>query len=68
MGHSIRSKKKRAFRALKRERYGIKERACLEKMIEHGDIKKFVEEFKNSREEPIEDVEDSKPQGMIRFF
>ena len=54
MGHSIRSKKKRAFRAIKRERYSLKERACLEKIIEDGNLKKYVEEYKNSKQESME--------------
>ena len=61
MGHSIRSKKKRAFRALKRERYELKERACLEKIIEEGTIKKYLEEYANSKEEPMEGVNKSQP-------
>ncbi|KAL5256918.1 hypothetical protein ACHWQZ_G012001 [Mnemiopsis leidyi] len=63
MGHSIRSKKKRAFRAVKRERYALKERACLEKLLEKSNLKQYVEEFQNAREETIEDVEHPKQQG-----
>ena len=63
MGHSIRSKKKRAFRAVKRERYALKERACLEKLLEKSNLKQYVEEFQNSKEEPIEDVEPPTQQG-----
>lgn len=63
MGHSIRSKKKRAFRAIKRERYALKERACLDKIIEEGTLKKYVEEFNNSKEEPIDGIEDAQTEG-----
>ena len=47
------------FRAVKRERYARKERACLEKMLNNSNLKQYVEEFQSSREEePIEGIED----------
>jgi TfoX/Sxy family transcriptional regulator of competence genes len=65
MGHSIRSKRKRAFRAVKRERYALKERACLDKLLEKSNLKQYVEQFQNTREEPIEDTQPQRPQGKI---
>jgi len=58
MGHSIRSKKKRAFRAIKRVRYGVKEAAVLEKIVANGTLQKYVQEFKDSKEVAIEGVEE----------
>lgn len=63
MGKSIRSKKKRAFRAIKRQRYALKEKATLEQLLEKSNLKKYVEEYTKSKEEPIEDVEEAQPAG-----
>ena len=60
MGHSIRSKKKRAFRAIKRVRYGAKEAAVLDKIIENGTLQKYVQEFKDSQVVALEGVEEGK--------
>ena len=65
MGHSIRSKKKRAFRAVKRVRYGIKERATLVKMLETGNLNKYVEEYQKTKEVPVEGAEPKKQQGRM---
>ena len=68
MGHSIRSKKKRAFRAVKREKYALKERACLEKLLQKSNLKQYVEQFQSTREEPIEGVETQNQQGKMTIF
>ena len=57
MGHSIRSKRKRAFRAIKRERYSLKERASLDKLLDESNIKKYVEEFQSKKEDAAKEVE-----------
>eukprot|EP00116_Pleurobrachia_bachei_P014615 sb/3474877/ len=51
MGHSIRSKKKRAFRAIKRERYELKERASLNQLLEKGNLNEYLVEYKKSKAE-----------------
>jgi len=60
MAKSLRSKWKRKMRAVKRERYDLKERARLSKMLDEAKKDKEEEE---KRKEESEDIHDPQPLG-----